>query len=312
MSDVREGRRAGPVGRGRSDEEPDRGTVDDVGEYGGRPEDVRDDEATRAGETAVAELPQRVPPPPRGGDGARAGAGALGGGNRTDETAVVEELLTRLAAAERAREEAEAARDEATRRADALAAALEDSRARPVETFGMRADKVLRMADHEAAQRRRAAEDEAQELRARTRAEASRITAEARADAQRIVADAAAEVDRQSAAGAAARRDGELLADTAASMHSHVAGLRSSVRDEIARLHTLLGTELNRLDGPARMVSGRNRGGDTGPLPAVSLPEQRAGAAGDDGGGAGEWDDPAAAPRHDAEPAPTTGHTGHP
>lgn len=251
-------------------------------------EDVRDDEATRPGDatpptgrvpdaarpgTTAAGLPQRSP---RGGDGAR-----------TVEH-IVEDLMVRLAAAEHARDTAE-------RRADALAATLEEIRSRPAETFGMRADKVLRMAEHEAAMRRRTAE-----------IEAAQLVDAARDEAARMVDDARAEVDRLRAAGAAARRDSELVADTAASMHAHVSGLRSSVRDEIARLHAMLGAELGRLDTPARTPRGAERvrrpvggpahalrtgetaGPDEAPaadgvadrdeeaaLPAVVLPEQR-------------------------------------
>lgn len=201
-------------------------------------EDVRDDETTRSGgavppagpapeavlpPTTAAGLPQRAP---RGGDGARS----------VEHT--VEDLVGRLAAAEHARDAAE-------RRAEALAAALDDARTRPAETFGMRADKVLRMAEHEAAMRRRTAETEAAQL----------VDA-AHEEAARIVDGARAEVDRLRAAGVAARRDSELVADTAASMHAHVSALRSSVREEIARLHEMLGSELGRLDAPARADQG--------------------------------------------------------
>ncbi|WP_224389667.1 hypothetical protein [Pseudonocardia sp. ICBG1293] len=203
-------------------------------------EDVRDDETTRSGGTppgsgpvpgtaaagtTAAGLPLRTP---RGGDGARS----------VEHT--VEDLLGRLAAAEHARDAAE-------RRAEALAAALEEARSRPAETFGMRADKVLRMAEHEAAMRRRAAE-------------AAQLVEAARDEAVRLVDGARAEVDRVHAAGAAARRDSDLVADTAASMHAHVSAVRSSVRAEIARLHELLGSELGRLDAPARPVRGTDPG----------------------------------------------------
>lgn len=230
-------------------------------------EDVRDDEATRPGDatpptgrvpdaarpgTTAAGLPQRSP---RGGDGAR-----------TVEH-IVEDLMVRLAAAEHARDTAE-------RRADALAATLEEIRSRPAETFGMRADKVLRMAEHEAAMRRRTAE-----------IEAAQLVDAARDEAARMVDDARAEVDRLRAAGAAARRDSELVADTAASMHAHVSGLRSSVRDEIARLHAMLGAELGRLDTPARTPPGR-RPGRAGPAPG-GRPGARAAHRGDRRAGRG-------------------------
>ncbi|MBC3190554.1 hypothetical protein H7X46_05685 [Pseudonocardia sp. C8] len=281
-----------------------------MAENDGLAEDIRDDETTRAGRAVATDLPQRVP---LGGDGARSATAGTG----------VDELLTRLAAAERAR-------DEAVRRADALAAELEEARSRPAETFGMRADKVLRLADHDAHQRRRAAEQEAEELRERARAEAERITTEARAEAERVTADAAAEVERLRAAGAAARRDGELLADTAASMHAHVSGLRSTVRDEVARLHALLGDELGRLDEPARLPGDRARRDDTttapaggahtlrepadpgpatGDLPEVSLPAQRAGGApGDDRDAAADGREAdVAGAEGTAPPARTTG-----
>lgn len=260
-------------------------------------EDVRDDEATRPGDatpptgrvpdaarpgTTAAGLPQRSP---RGGDGAR-----------TVEH-IVEDLMVRLAAAEHARDTAE-------RRADALAATLEEIRSRPAETFGMRADKVLRMAEHEAAMRRRTAE-----------IEAAQLVDAARDEAARMVDDARAEVDRLRAAGAAARRDSELVADTAASMHAHVSGLRSSVRDEIARLHAMLGAELGRLDTPARTPRGADRA-ERVRRPAVSPAHAlRTGetAGPDEAPGAGavaDRDEEAALPavvlpeQRDAEPSP--------
>lgn len=144
------------------------------------------------------------------------------------------ELRSRLADAERAL-------DEAHRRADALAAALEDARAHPGETFGMRAEKVLRMAEHDAAQRRRAAEQDA-----------ARLLEGARAEAERIVGKAHAEAARQRA-----------VADTAATMHAHVGEVRGYVREELARLHALLGAELGRFDGRTRDPR------------LIALPEQR-------------------------------------
>lgn len=238
-------------------------------------------------------------------DGAPAEAEPPGEEAPADDAPRVAELRTRLAAAERDRDAAEDALAEAHRRADALSAALEDARARPPETFGMRADKVLRMAEHDAAQRRRAAEAEAAELVEQARADAERITAEARSTAEGATAGAQAEVDRLRAAGAAARRDGELVADTAASMHAHVSELRGSVRDELARLHALLGSEIGRLDGPARAPAHALHDRPAEPLPdpdggrapAIVLPEQRgtadpaAGHDPDSGAGDGTGDD---------------------
>lgn len=237
-------------------------------------EDVRDDETTRTGDGVPAPrtssgLPQRAP---RGGDGARSAGDAT-----------VEDLLGRLAAAERARDAAE-------QRADALAAALDDARSRPAETFGMRADKVLRMAEHEAAQRRRAAE-----------ADAAGVLDAARAEADRIVADARGEVDRLRAAGVTARRDSELVADTAASMHAHVSALRGSVREEIARRHALLGTELGRLDAPVARTRAPRPEDPRAPRPDADTDRVPRPAAGPAHALRGDG----AAPREDARPAGT-------
>ncbi|BBG00249.1 MULTISPECIES: hypothetical protein [Pseudonocardia] len=248
--------------------EADRGVA---GDGGTDSDDVRDDERTRSTESA-ARAGATTPAGSPDGDGAEpAGQGSA---------APVEELLVRLAAAERALTEAETARAEAVRRAEALAAELERARATPPETFGMRADKVLRMAQHEAAQRLRDAEAEAAALRENAGAEAARITDDAYTEAIRITSDARAEVDAAMAAGATARRDSELVADTAASMHAHVNGLRSSVRAELARVHALLGAEIGRLDAPPLPGTGAVRGpdpqaarpgsSDTGPVPAVT------------------------------------------
>ncbi|MFP5070078.1 hypothetical protein ACLFMI_10475 [Pseudonocardia nantongensis] len=233
----------------RSGRDPDDGDLfaASVGPDARWTEDLRDDESTRA-DTAD---PVPAPRGPARGDGPVHPGGPAHPG---DATPGFEELLARLAAAERAREVAEHALEEARHRADALAAALDDARAHPPETFGMRADKVLRMAEHDAAQRRRAAEAEAEALVERARSDAERITSEARTEAAGITAVAQADVDRLRAAGDEARRDSELVADTAASMHAHVSDLRGTVRDEVARLHALLGAELGRLDGPARVL----------------------------------------------------------
>ncbi|WP_156819621.1 hypothetical protein [Pseudonocardia sp. HH130630-07] len=255
-------------------------------------EDVRDDELTRSGD-------------PGWDPGTAAGADAAPEPDAVDVPA----LRARLAAAEQAR-------DEALRRTDALTEALADVRSRPVETFGMRADKIVRMAQHEADQRRRAVEQEAAEVHARAHAEAARITAdavadaeriraEARADAERAAADAAREVEQVRSMGTVARRESERVADTAASMHAHVADLRRGVREEVARLHALLGAELGRLDRPARPPGGgahqlREPGGRPVPaeLPPVTLPEQRAAGPRPSPGPA------AASPASPAGPAP--------
>lgn len=171
----------------------------------------------------------------------------------------VRELQWRLEVAERERREAQ-------ERVESLGASLEAARAGAPDTFGMRAEKILRMAEHDAGQRRGRADDDAEQILADARAEAEQVRAEARAEAERSLADAAASVARMRAEAAAARRETDQCADAAASMHEHVLGLRSAVRGEIARLHAAMGAELRTLDEmvPAPEVPS-----------AVVLPEQR-------------------------------------
>ncbi|WP_130288963.1 DivIVA domain-containing protein [Pseudonocardia sediminis] len=153
----------------------------------------------------------------------------------------VRELQWRLEMAERSQQEAE-------ERVAALTASLEAARATTPDTFGMRAEKILRMAEHDAAQRRERAVYDADRIIDAAHDEAERLIAAARAEGERARTDAVAAVAQVHADAAAARRETDLCADTAAAMHEHVVGLRGAVRGELARLHAAMGAELRILD----------------------------------------------------------------
>lgn len=181
----------------------------------------------------------------------------------------------------------EAERDEARRLAGSLQGSLDEMRAREAapDTFGARADRILRMAEHDAHLRRERAEAESAQIRELAHAEAERTVAQARAEAARVRTDAERvrdEAERTAARARAeladARRDADLRVDTAASMNEHVQSLRSAVRGEIARLHAALGAELRVLDAPA--VAAPDPAADPVPAaedaepPTTEMPEQ--------------------------------------
>lgn len=157
----------------------------------------------------------------------------------------VEETLRRI-------ETLEAERDDARRQAASLQGSLDEMRGRETapDTFGARAERILRMAEHDAHQRRERAESDAGDIRELAHSEAERTIAQARAEAARIRAEADQTFARARADLAAARRDADLRVDTAASMNEHVQSLRSAIRGEVARLHAALGAELRALDTP--------------------------------------------------------------
>lgn len=178
----------------------------------------------------------------------------------------VRELRWQLEVAERGRREAE-------ERAATLSASLESARAGAPDSFGMRAEKIIRMAEHDAGRRREEAETEAARIVAAAQgeaeAEAERIVAEAHEAAEKARSEAVAAVARVHADADTARRETDQCADTAAAMHEHVLGLRSAVRDEIARLHAAMAAELRTLD---ELVA---RPGPSDAAPMVELPTQR-------------------------------------
>ncbi|MDN5916763.1 MAG: DivIVA domain-containing protein [Pseudonocardia sp.] len=192
-------------------------------------------------------------------------------GYRPEQVAtVVRELQWRLEMAERGQHEAQ-------ERAASLTAALDAASSTAPDTFGMRAEKVLRMAEHDAAQRRERAEADAGRIVDVAHDEAERLIAAARVEAERTRADADAAVARVHDDAAAARRDTDLCADTAAAMHEHVLGLRSAVRGEVARLHAAMGAELRALD---EMIASPpvSVGADPDPGPGVVQSEGQAAA----------------------------------
>ncbi len=180
----------------------------------------------------------------------------------------VRELQWRLEMAERAQYEAEA-------RVASLTVSLEAASASTPDTFGMRADKVLRMAEHDAAQRRDRAVYDADRIIDAAHDEAERLVEAARAEADQVRTDAVASVAQAHADAAAARRDTDLCADAAAAMHEHVLGLRGAVRGELARLHAAVGAELHALD---EMVATAPPAVPSAPATmSVALPVQRPG-----------------------------------
>ncbi len=168
----------------------------------------------------------------------------------------VEETLRQI-------ETLEAERDDARRLAASLQGSLDEVRGREPapDSFGARAERILRMAEHDAHQRRERAESDAGEIRELAHSEAERTIAQARAEAARIREEADQTFARARADLAAARRDADIRVDTAASMNEHIQSLRSAVRGEVARLHAALGAELRALDTP---------------LPAETAPEPQA------------------------------------
>jgi cell division septum initiation protein DivIVA len=204
------------------------------------------------------------------------------------------DLGARLSAADRARDAAE-------RRVRAIEEELRALRSnselpRSADSFGLRAEKILRMAEHEAADvRSRAAqeatavveqaraeaekhrhgveqtliarsadldqeatrrtvavaerEQQAQALLAGAGEEAARIGEHARAGAEKVVAEAESATEQQRR-----RTDDECRrrCETAEQQLGRLSSLHDRVRTDIARLHTLLGAELDEPAGAGR------------------------------------------------------------
>ena len=164
---------------------------------------------------------------------------------RDQVDALIRELERRAQAAENARRMAE-------QHAAGLAEELRTLRAgTPAEglptvpqSFGFRAEKVLRLAEREASDIRAAAERDAAEIRAA----ATREAADLMERAHTAAGQARAEAEAEWAAVVAER------AALAAQVAEHVermeelAGLRAALRNELARVHAALGAELRGLD----------------------------------------------------------------
>jgi cell division septum initiation protein DivIVA len=150
------------------------------------------------------------------------------------------------------------------------------------QSFGFRAEKVVRLAEREAADTRAAAQRdadalreaamrevgeiqaaarrEAAEIRAAGTREAAELMERAHADAAQARADAAAE----RSAVAASREQSAALREQVEREGAQVRDLRGAVRGELARLHALLGAQLQGLSQPARSAEP-----PTGLLPVV-------------------------------------------
>ena len=139
-----------------------------------------------------------------------------------------EQVDTTVRALRRQLEMSEHARRSAEDRAADLSASLEVARAAGAgDSFGMRAEKIIRLAEHEAGQRRERAEAQARELLEAARAEAGRIRDEAEQSASQVLAEAGAarrdltadEVMALVAGAFAAVRHAEAEADGARATH---------------------------------------------------------------------------------------------
>ncbi|GAA4684165.1 hypothetical protein GCM10023215_18590 [Pseudonocardia yuanmonensis] len=165
---------------------------------------------------------------------------------RDQVDALVRELERRARAAENARRMAE-------QHAAGLAEELRTLRAgTPAEglpavpqSFGFRAEKVLRLAEREASDIRAAATREAAEIRAAATREAAELMERAHASAGR----ARAEAETERAVVAAERAHLATQVTEHVRQAEELAGLRVAVRGELARVHAALGAELRALDG---------------------------------------------------------------
>ncbi|WP_219416963.1 hypothetical protein [Pseudonocardia nigra] len=248
------------------------------------------------------------------------------GYDRDQVDAQMRELRERLTAAESARQAAEQHARATEGELRAVRSQQGDSPAISQESFGFRAEKILRLAEHEAADVRSRAANEAtalveqaradaerhrheveQKLIARSaeldqeaaqrnvaiqereqqaaatlasaRDEATRITDDARHNADALVSEAknrADEVRHRSEQDLKRRRD------AAEQELRRIRSLHEGVRNEMARLHKLLGTELNTGSGTG---TGTDKRGDepsephTMALPSSSRDTARAGAS---------------------------------
>ncbi|MEN3298915.1 hypothetical protein [Pseudonocardia sp.] len=162
------------------------------------------------------------------------------GYDRAQVESHVQELRRRVVAAENARRMAE---QHAAAAADELAVARDRSRAAAVpaaqETFGVRAERVLRLAEREAA-----------EIRARAAHEAAALLEEA----HRAAGEAGAVAERERAAAQRAREDVRALDEDVALRTRDLHALRTGLRDELARVHSALGGELRQLESEIQLA----------------------------------------------------------
>ena len=200
---------------------------------------------------------------------------------RAQVEAALRDLEQRVVAAENARRMAEQHAASATQELRQVKAATPvDGLPAVPESFGLRAERVLRLAEHEASEIRAAAGRDAAATRqavareieagreaadraaAEVRAAAAREAAEVRAAATREAAelmgrahtDAAAARAEAAAGRAALAAERESLTAERATSREQTAGLealRVGIRGELARLHAVLGAELRGIEEPA-------------------------------------------------------------
>ncbi|MCF7553351.1 hypothetical protein [Pseudonocardia sp. WMMC193] len=131
------------------------------------------------------------------------------------------------------------------------------------QSFGFRAEKVVRLAEREAAELRAAAQRdvdaileagmrEVAELRAAATREAADLMERAHADAAAARADA----DAERAAAAAGRAEHAAVRAQVERSGAELRALRAAVRTELARVHDLLGAQLKGLAEPLAGPSG--------------------------------------------------------
>jgi len=180
------------------------------------------------------------------------------------------------------------------------------------QSFGFRAEKVVRLAEREAADIRAAAERQAEAVAEAARREAAEIRSAATREAadllERAHSDAAAaraDADAERAAAAAGRAESAALRAQVDRGAAELRALRSAVREELSRVHGMLGAQLTDLaeppPSPAAAPPAPTAPGaatptrredeptwtptpgtadlfDTPPRPAPRIPEQRADA----------------------------------
>ncbi|WP_345426613.1 hypothetical protein [Pseudonocardia xishanensis] len=121
------------------------------------------------------------------------------------------------------------------------------------QSFGFRAEKVVRLAEREASDIRAAAERQAEAARREAAEIRSAATREAASLLERAHSDAAAaraDADAERAAAAAGRAESAALRVQVERGAAELRALRGSVREELSRLHGLLGAQLAGLAEP--------------------------------------------------------------
>lgn len=149
------------------------------------------------------------------------------------------------------------------------------------QSFGFRAEKVVRLAEREAAELRAAAQRdvdaileagmrEVAELRAAATREAADLMERAHADAAAARADA----DAERAAAAAGRAEHTAVRAQVERSGAELRALRAAVRTELARVHDLIGAQLKGLAEPlTEQADATDEQAPTGVLPVAPRAE---------------------------------------